>query len=140
MPTRIRLRRVGRKKQPMYRIVVTDKEAPRDGRFIETIGHYNPRAKSEAEKVTVKADRAREWLNKGATTSDTVASLLRLAGVFGGRPPASAVAPSTPVAEPAAPSTPAAEPAAPEPAAEPAVPEPAAEEPAAEEPKTPEAE
>ena len=61
MATRIRLRRVGRKKVPLYRIVIADQESPRDGRFIEIIGTYNP---------------------KGATPSDTVQSLLKQAGVF----------------------------------------------------------
>ncbi len=80
MATRIRLRRVGRKKQPVYRIVVTDRQKARDGRFVETLGHYNPRT----EPVTIKVDqaKARAWLAKGATPSDTVRSLLKKAGVF----------------------------------------------------------
>lgn len=82
MATRIRLRRVGRKKQPIYRIVVADKESPRDGRFIETVGQYNPRAKSEAEIYTVKEDRVKEWLSKGATPTETVRSILRRAGIY----------------------------------------------------------
>ena len=84
MATRIRLRRVGRKHQATYRIVVTDKEAPRDGRFIETVGHYNPRT----EPVTLEVDavKARDWLAKGATPSDTVRSLLKRAGVFSDTP------------------------------------------------------
>jgi small subunit ribosomal protein S16 len=80
MATRIRLRRVGRKKVPLYRIVVTDKAAPRDGRFIEVLGTYDPRA--EGEQVTLDAEKAKSWLAKGATPSDTVASLLRKAGVI----------------------------------------------------------
>lgn len=80
MATRIRLRRVGRKKVPLYRIVVTDRTAPRDGRFIEVIGTYNPRA--EQAQVTLDADKARDWLAKGATPSDTVESLLKKAGVI----------------------------------------------------------
>ncbi len=84
MATRIRLRRVGRRHQPTYRIVVTDKQAPRDGRFIETVGHYNPRT----DPVTLEVDRvkARDWLAKGATPSDTVRSLLKKAGVFSDDP------------------------------------------------------
>ena len=80
MATRIRLRRVGRKKQPSYRVVVTDKAKARDGRFVELLGHYDPRT----EPVTLKVDqeKAREWLSKGATPSDTVRSLLKKAGVF----------------------------------------------------------
>ncbi len=79
MAVRIRLRREGRKSVPMYRIVVTDREAPRDGRFIEVIGSYRPR--SVKDPVTLDLDKARHWLSKGATPSDTVASLLKKAGV-----------------------------------------------------------
>ena len=80
MATRIRLRRVGRKGLSEYRIVVADQEAARDGRFIETIGSYHPR--STKEQVIVDADKAKAWLAKGATPSDTVRSLLKRAGVF----------------------------------------------------------
>ena len=80
MATRIRLRRMGRKKVPFYRIVVTDKAAPRDGRFIEVLGTYDPRAKGE--QVTLDAEKAKTWLANGATPSDTVAALLRKAGVI----------------------------------------------------------
>ncbi len=80
MATRIRLRRVGRKKQPAYRIVVTDKQKARDGRFVETLGHYDPR--TEPVALDVDVEKARAWLAKGATPSDTVRSLLKKAGVF----------------------------------------------------------
>ena len=80
MATRIRLRRVGRKKQPVYRIVVTEKEKARDGRFVETLGHYDPR--SEPVAFDVDVEKARAWLAKGATPSETVRSLLKKAGVF----------------------------------------------------------
>ena len=80
MATRIRLRRVGRRKLPMYRIVVADKTSPRDGRFVEIIGTYDPRAE-DAKQVTVDTDKARSWLAKGAMPSDTVQSLLKRAGV-----------------------------------------------------------
>ena len=80
MATRIRLRRMGRKKLPFYRIVVTEKSAPRDGRFIEVLGTYDPRA--EGEQVKLDAEKAKAWLANGATPSDTVASLLRKAGVI----------------------------------------------------------
>ena len=80
---RIRLRRVGRKKQPFYRIVVADSRSPRDGRFIEVIGHYNPRQNPAA--LEVKTDRANHWLDVGALPSDTVRSLLRRAGVLKAR-------------------------------------------------------
>ncbi len=80
MATRIRLRRVGRKKQPSYRIVVIEKEKARDGSFVESLGHYNPRT----EPMTLEVDRekARAWLAKGATPSDTVRSLLKKVGVY----------------------------------------------------------
>lgn len=80
MATRIRLRRVGRKKLPVYRIVVADKTAARDGAFIEVLGTYDPKAE-DAKQVTVDADKARAWLAKGATPSDTVQSILKRAGV-----------------------------------------------------------
>ena len=79
MAVRIRLRREGRKKLPMYRIVIADKDSPRDGRFIETIGTYRPKQKDD--NVTLDVEKAREWLAKGATPTETVASLLKKAGV-----------------------------------------------------------
>ena len=82
MATRIRLRRIGRKKLPLYRIVIADQEAPRDGRFIEIIGTYNPKCETVADKVKVDSEKARQWIAKGATPSDTVQSLLKQAGVF----------------------------------------------------------
>ena len=83
MATRIRLRRVGRKKLPLYRIVVADQEAPRDGRFIEIIGQYMPRQGNNA--VNLEVERANYWLDNGAQPSDTVRSLLRRAGVLKAR-------------------------------------------------------
>lgn len=80
MATRIRLRRVGRKKVPLYRIVVAERTSPRDGRFIEVIGTYNPKA--EKDQVTLDAEKARAWIAKGATPSDTVESILKKAGVL----------------------------------------------------------
>jgi small subunit ribosomal protein S16 len=80
MATRIRLRRVGRKKQPEYRIVVAESEKARNGRVVETLGRYNPR--TEPVTITVDAEKARAWLAKGAKPSDTVRSLLKQAGVF----------------------------------------------------------
>jgi len=88
--TRIRLRRIGRKKLPLFRIVVAHGESPRDGRFIEIIGTYNPKGQTPADKVQVDAEKARQWIAKGATPSDTVHSLLKQAGVFAG--PAAPVA------------------------------------------------
>lgn len=77
---RIRLRRIGRKKAPVYRIVVADSQSPRDGKFIEIIGQYAPRQADEG--LVVQADRANYWLDVGAQPSDTVRSLLRRAGVL----------------------------------------------------------
>ena len=76
---RIRLRRVGAKKQPSYRIVVTHSEAARDGRFIEKIGFFNPR--TEPETVQIDAERASYWLTQGAQPSEAVARLLNRLGV-----------------------------------------------------------
>jgi small subunit ribosomal protein S16 len=78
--TRIRLRRMGKKKQPFYRIVVADSRTARDARAVEELGTYNP-VKRPGE-VLVKEDRVYEWLNKGAIPSDTVASLFRRIGVM----------------------------------------------------------
>lgn len=80
MATRIRLRRMGRKKHPTYRIVVADKAAPRDGKFIDSIGHYEP----QGSPVVIKVDRekALHWISQGAVPSETVKSLMRKAGVF----------------------------------------------------------
>ena len=80
MAVRIRLRRVGRKKAPYYRIVVADSRSPRDGRFIEAIGRYAPRQQEGG--LTVDTERALHWLDVGAQPSDTVRSLLRKAGVL----------------------------------------------------------
>jgi len=77
---RIRLRRTGKKKQPSYRVVVADVEAPRDGRFIESIGYYNPR--TDPLTVEINAERALYWLSQGAQPSDAVARLLRKQGIL----------------------------------------------------------
>lgn len=76
---RIRLRRVGAKKQPSYRVVVAHSESPRNGRFIETIGFYNPR--TDPPTVEIKAERALYWLQHGAQPSDAVARMLRNSGL-----------------------------------------------------------
>ncbi len=76
---KIRLRRTGAKKAPSYRVVVADSRSPRDGRFIETLGYYNPLTKPAT--VVIKSDRALHWLNNGAQASDTCARLLTNAGV-----------------------------------------------------------
>lgn len=80
MATRIRLRRTGRKKLPIYRIVVAERTDPRDGRFIEVIGSYSPKA-AEGKQVELDAAKAKAWLAKGATPTETVESILRKAGV-----------------------------------------------------------
>jgi small subunit ribosomal protein S16 len=80
MAVRIRLTRVGAKKQPAYRVIVADSRKARDSRSIETIGHYNPR--TEPVEVTIDEDKARQWLAKGAQPSDTVARLFRAAGIL----------------------------------------------------------
>lgn len=79
MAVRIRLRRMGTKKAPFYRIVVADSRSPRDGRFIEEIGYYNP--KTEPSTVKIDAERAEYWLKNGAQPSDTVRALLVKNGV-----------------------------------------------------------
>ena len=81
---RIRLRRVGRKKAPAYRIVVADSKSPRDGKFIEIVGQYAPRS-SDAQKVNLDVARVNYWLDVGAQPSDTVRSLLRRAGLLKAR-------------------------------------------------------
>ena len=80
MAVRIRLTRVGSTKQPAYRVVVTDGRSARDGRSIETIGHYNPR--TEPIELKVDADKAKAWLAKGAQPSDTVTRLFKQAGIL----------------------------------------------------------
>lgn len=76
---RLRLRRVGSKRQPSYRLVAADSETPRDGRFLEVVGHYNPRT----EPATIKLDEARiyDWLGRGAKPTDSVGQLFRTAGL-----------------------------------------------------------
>ena len=77
---KIRLRRMGAKKAPFYRIVVADSRYPRDGRFIEEIGTYNPL--TDPASVNVNAERAQEWIKKGAQPTDTVRDILKKAGVL----------------------------------------------------------
>ncbi len=83
MVVRIRLRRTGGKKQASYRVVVTDSRAPRDGRFIENVGNYNPR--TDPATFEINDERARYWLSKGAQPSDAVARLLQKKGLIAER-------------------------------------------------------
>jgi small subunit ribosomal protein S16 len=120
---RIRLRRIGKRKQPAYRVVVADSRSPRDGRFIENIGRYQPRV--HPSLIEIDEERALHWLHRGAQPSDPVKVLLQKIGIwarFTGQAP-----PEPPAAEPteahveadADETTPAADqPAAPEPEAE----------------------
>ncbi len=83
LAVKIRLRRMGAKKNPFYRIVVAESRAPRDGDFIEEIGYYDP--KKQPAVVEVKAERASYWLRNGAQPSQTVRDILRKAGVSAGK-------------------------------------------------------
>ncbi len=125
---RIRLRRVGKRKQPVYRVVVADSRSPRDGRFIEIIGQYKPL--SHPSEIVFDTDKALDWLRKGAKPSESVTALLKRTGIWStfvadkGPPPkpvkrrakvAVAAKAEAPVEEPAP--APAAEPEAAEPEA-----------------------
>jgi len=97
---RIRLRRIGKKKQPQYRLIVAEAASPRDGRFIESIGRYNPRL--DPPLISVDEERALSWLRQGAQPSDTAKSMLVKTGVwetFSGEPAPAAVAAAEAVAE-----------------------------------------
>lgn len=77
---KIRLKRMGAKKNPFYRVVVADIRSPRDGRFIEEIGYYNPI--SEPKTIKIDADKAKAWMDKGAKPTETVARLLKQSGII----------------------------------------------------------
>lgn len=79
MSVRLRLTRVGARKNPVWRVVVADQRSPRDGRVIETIGHYN--AQTDPSTIVIDEERARSWLARGAQPSNTVAKLLRIQGI-----------------------------------------------------------
>lgn len=122
---RIRLRRMGKKKQPSYRVVVADSRAPRDGAFVEVVGYYNPR--TEPATVEIDAERAKLWLARGAQPSERVARLLAAKGVIdapalpnrpkGTNKKGAAEAPPAAQAASGEPAEPAAEPSVEEPAA-----------------------
>jgi small subunit ribosomal protein S16 len=80
MAVKLRLTRIGKKKQPQYRIVVADSRSPRDGRFIEILGHYDPR--QDPSVLTVDNDKAVKWLAEGAQPTERVAKLLTISGAM----------------------------------------------------------
>jgi small subunit ribosomal protein S16 len=80
MAVKLRLTRVGKTKQPQYRIVAADSRSPRDGRFIEIVGHYNPR--TDPSSLTVDNDKAVKWLAEGAQPTDRVRKLLEISGAM----------------------------------------------------------
>ncbi len=79
MATRIRLARIGSKKNPIYRVVVADARSPRDGRFIEIVGRYNPQ--TDPSTIVIDEERVRAWLARGAQPTGTVRKLLRTQGI-----------------------------------------------------------
>jgi small subunit ribosomal protein S16 len=95
MSVRVRLTRVGSKKNPIWRVVVSDQRAPRDGRFIETIGHYNPQ--TEPSTIVIDEERLQHWVSRGAQPTNTVKQLVRAQAKS-----ASAVAVAEPEPEPEA--------------------------------------
>jgi len=80
MAVKIRLKRMGAKKKPFYRIVAADSRAPRDGRFIEELGYYNPM--TEEAEVKIDAEKTKKWLDNGAQPTDTVRALLKKSGLL----------------------------------------------------------
>ena len=82
MSVKIRLKRMGMKKMPFYRVVVADERSPRDGRFIEEIGYYNPM--TEPATIKIDAEKAQQWLKNGAQPTDTARTLLKKTGVIEG--------------------------------------------------------
>ena len=79
MAVRLRLTRVGGKKDPIWRVVVADQRSPRDGRFIENVGQYNPQ--TDSSTISLDEDRVRAWLAKGAQPTETVRKLLKIKGI-----------------------------------------------------------
>ena len=137
MAVKVRLTRVGSKKNPIWRVVVTDGRAPRDGRSIETIGHYNPQ--TQPSRIEIDRERLQHWLDRGAQPSNTVKKLMRAENTGHAMPaseaPTPVATPPKPKAEPAAEAAPAEAPEAEAPAdAEAAAEEVAAEQEASEQP------
>ena len=83
MAVRVRLTRVGSKKNPVWRVVVADQRSPRDGRVIEHVGRYNPQ--TDPSEVELNEERLRHWLERGAQPTDTVRRLMRIQGIAAGR-------------------------------------------------------
>ena len=106
MSVKIRMRRMGNRNRPFYRLVVTDSRAPRDGRFIDTLGHYDPL--TDPAKVEIDEESVKKWIRQGAQISDTVRSLLKKEGIWSrvrkGRPTGSekSAEPNTPTGGPVA--------------------------------------
>lgn len=80
MAVKIRLRRIGAKKSPFYRVIIADERSPRNGRFIEEIGIYNPM--TEPAEVKIDAEKAKKWISNGAQPTETVKSLLKKSGII----------------------------------------------------------
>ncbi len=93
MAVKIRLRRMGSKKNPFYRIVVADSRAPRDGKFIEEIGYYNPL--TEPKTINVNNEKANDWIKKGAKPTDVVDRLFKNVGIYDSKEEKVAVAEET---------------------------------------------
>ena len=81
MAVKIRLKRLGAKKNPFYRVVVADSHSPRDGRFIEEIGTYNPMV--DPAEIKIDGEKAKQWISNGAQPTDTVRALLKKQGIIG---------------------------------------------------------
>jgi small subunit ribosomal protein S16 len=79
LAVKMRLTRVGSKKNPIYRVVIADSRSPRDGKFIEIVGRYNPQ--TDPSTIELKEDKVREWLAKGAQPTDSVRKLLKIQGL-----------------------------------------------------------
>ena len=79
MAVKMRLTRIGKKKNPFYRVVIADARAPRDGRFVEEIGYYNPL--TEPAEIKIDAEKAKQWIKNGAQPTDTVKALLKKGGI-----------------------------------------------------------
>ena len=100
MSVRVRLTRVGSKKNPIWRVVVSDQRSPRDGRFIETIGHYNPQ--TDPSTIRIDEERLQHWLSRGAQPTNTVKQLVRAQAKSGSAPARPEPEPAAVAAEPEA--------------------------------------